>query len=101
MWRRLLFMMVTSALLVGSLPGESSAQMACGKRADFLAQFAKLYDELPSAIGITDQGALLDLLVSASGTWTMMLTVPGGLTCIVATGQQWETLPAVAEEPGA
>jgi hypothetical protein len=38
--------------------------------------------------------------VSPGGTWTIMMTVPGGPTCIVATGKQWETLPAVVEDPG-
>lgn len=102
MWRRLLSMVVVAlALSTGLLPSQALAQLACGKRAELLAQFARQYGEAPNAIGITDQGALLDLLVSPAGTWTMMMTMPGSLTCIVATGRYWETLPAVAEEPGA
>jgi len=88
------------ALSTGSFSSQALAQMACGKRGDFLAQLEKQYGETPTAIGITDQGALLDVVVSPAGTWTMMLTVAGGPTCIVATGRHWETLPAKSEKPG-
>lgn len=102
MWRRRLSMVaVALALSIGSLPSQASAQTLCGKRLDLLFQLAQRFGEVPNAIGITDQGALLDLVVAPTGTWTMMLTVPGGATCVVATGQHWETLPATVEQPGA
>ncbi len=91
---------VALALSTGSFSSQALAQIACGKRGDFLAQLEKQYGETPTVIGITDQGALLDVVVSPTGTWTMMLTVAGGPTCIVATGRHWETLPATAEKPG-
>ena len=100
MWHRLLSLVVVAlALSTGSFSSPALAQMACGKRGDFLAQLEKQYGETPTVIGITDQGALLDVVVSPAGTWTMMLTVAGGPTCIVATGRHWEMLPATAREP--
>jgi hypothetical protein len=101
MWRALISVAAGLVMLAaGAVFTPAMAQWACGKRADLLAQLALRYGEVSSAIGITDQGALLDLVVSPGGTWTIMMTVPGGPTCIVATGKQWETLPAVVEDPG-
>jgi len=31
-------------------------------------------------------------LTSDTGTWTITLTTPNGLTCLVASGQSWEEL---------
>jgi hypothetical protein len=99
--RRVLFLLaVASALTIGLFSSQASAQAVCGKRIDLLTQFARQFEEVPNGIGITDQGALLELLVSPMGTWTMIVTVPGGSACVVATGQNWETLPAVQSKPG-
>jgi hypothetical protein len=101
MWHRPVSLVVVAlALSTGSFSSPALAQMACGKRGDFLALLAKQYGETPTVIGITDRGALLDVVVSSAGTWTMMITVAGGPTCIVATGRHWEMLPATAEKPG-
>lgn len=100
MWRRLLSLAAAAALTIGSFSSQALAQMVCAARNDLLAHFAKRFEEVPNGVGITDQGALLELLVSPTGTWTMIITVPGGTACVVATGQSWETLPAAQSKPG-
>jgi hypothetical protein len=71
--------------------------MLCGNRAEVLAQFARVFGEVPNAIGLTDQGSPLEVLVSPTGSWTMILTAPGGPTCVISTGQGWQTRPIAAE----
>ncbi len=39
-------------------------------------------------------GALVEVMVSPSGGWTILLTHPKRLTCVVATGDSWESLVA-------
>jgi hypothetical protein len=102
MWRRIRIPIV--ALLVLSPLSKSDAalaQMLCGSRAEVLAQFARVFGEVPSAFGLTDQRSLLDVLVSPTGSWTMILTAPGGPTCVISTGQGWQTRPVAAEGPDA
>ena len=64
-----------------------------GERAKVLQGFADAYKEKPSAVGITDQGALIEVLVGPTGTWTMVVTKPGGPACIVGTGHDWHMRP--------
>jgi len=98
MWRRG-FILVT--IVAASLHGPPAlAQTYCGKRADVLTQLAQQFGEVPGAIALTDQGSLLEVLVSPAGSWTILVTAPAGPSCIVATGKQWETLPALADGPG-
>ena len=71
----------------------ANAQSACGVRTKFIETLAKNYQEEPSAFGIAGQRNLVELFVSKAGTWTMLVTHPNGMSCIVAAGQSWEQFP--------
>jgi hypothetical protein len=71
---------------------------ACVKRADLIKHLQAQFQEAPAAVGIADNGALLEVFASKSGeTWTVMVTMPNGISCMVASGQQWQDLPRVAQ----
>jgi hypothetical protein len=71
---------------------------ACVKRADLLKHLEAKYHEAPAAVGIADNGALLEVFASKSGeTWTVTVTMPNGISCMVASGQQWQDVPHVAQ----
>lgn len=85
-----------SALVLGTAAiwtAAANAQSACGVRAKFIETLAKNYQEEPSAFGIAGQRNLVELFVSKAGTWTMLVTHPSGMSCIVAAGQSWEQFP--------
>lgn len=71
---------------------------ACVKRTDLIKHLEAKYHEAPSAVGIADNGALLEVFSSKSGeTWTVTVTMPNGISCMVASGQQWQDVPRVAQ----
>ena len=75
-------------------PVPASAQGACNPRADVLAHLAKKYREVPVAIGVTNKGALVEVLTTADGkTWTIIVTLPNGTSCLVAAGEGWRSVP--------
>ena len=76
--------------------GPANAQPACGDRTKFIETLAKNYQESPSAFGIAGQRNLVELFVSKAGSWTMLVTHPTGMSCIVAAGQSWEQFPPAA-----
>ena len=46
------------------------------------------------AVGVTNKGALVEVLTSADGgTWTIIVTTPQGMSCLVAAGEGWRFLP--------
>ena len=71
---------------------------ACGDRAEILAQLNGVYDEKPTAFGTTGDGAVVELTTSRSGTWTMILSLPNGQSCLMATGEDWEQWPQLFSE---
>jgi hypothetical protein len=44
---------------------------------------------------VVGQAAIVEIYVSASGTWTMLVTDVQGRSCIIATGEGWENTLAV------
>jgi hypothetical protein len=88
-------------LVAAALPfhAAQAGQMMCAEHSKLLADFKDAYKETRSALGVTDSGELLEVLVGPNGTWTMLVTPPHGPACIVATGQSWE-LPRQAGEFG-
>lgn len=73
--------------------GPAQAQTHCEVRASLIEKLHKGFGEYPVAIGLASTGNLLEVLISADGTWTILITSPNGLACVAATGEHWQTLP--------
>jgi hypothetical protein len=80
---------------------QGPAGAVCGERGKFLTHLGKNYRESPTAMGVTASGRVIEVLTSNDGTWTIIMTHPNGLTCMVATGQAWENVKQVALGPAA
>ncbi|MDX1423002.1 MAG: hypothetical protein R3322_07675 [Kiloniellales bacterium] len=70
------------------------AQVPCGERAKIVGWLGVNYKEAPVATGVSNKGALVEVLSSVDGeTWTIIITKPDGISCIVDTGQAWQPRP--------
>lgn len=75
-----------------SRPGHS--QELWMERAQIIEQLAKKFAEAPVALGIADNGGVIELLTTGTGsTWTILITLPNGMSRVVATGESWTALP--------
>lgn len=82
------------ALAAQQLPAQT-AQTAqnCAPRPMVLEQLASDFGETRRSIGLARQGQVVELFASAeTGSWTITITLPNGLTCLVAAGQAFESL---------
>lgn len=92
------------SLGVGSILLAASTAMAqqrpnCAQREMVVDRLASKYGESRQSIGLGANNAVVEVFASLdSGTWTITVTNPQGVTCIVAAGQAFETL---AEAPAA
>ena len=96
--------MLKKAMLLGllvlplSLPAK--AQNICTARDEVLGHFDSKYSEAPVAMGLANNGGVIEVLSSGSGnTWTIIITMPNGVTCLLAAGESWESLPLIAAGP--
>lgn len=86
-----------------TLPAAAQEQLACAQRNDVLKHLSAKYTEAPVALGLANNGGVLEVLSSRGGSsWTIIITMPNGPTCMVAAGEHWEKIPQVAttEKPG-
>jgi len=65
----------------------------CGPRDTVLNHLSKKYGETRQSIGLDARGGLVEVFASdQSGSWTITVTTPAGVTCLIASGQSFETL---------
>ena len=78
--------------LAGTNP--ASANLRCQDRDAILAKLAKDYAELPVAIGMASNGGVLEVLATGTdnSSFTIIVTMPNGLACMLAAGQNFEMI---------
>ncbi len=98
---RLLIAAFGAALFFVACSTPSAAQRTpCGDGASIMAHLEKDWGEGPKVIALDAAGRMVQILVNPeSGTWSMLVTGPGGPTCMISHGSAWESVrPAI--EPG-
>ena len=83
---------------VTSVPAEAAQ---CGRADQIVSYLSKKYKEQVKGMGVVGSKGFMQLFVAESGTWTVLLTSPEGISCIVAAGDNFETIPLAAVEPNA
>lgn len=91
--QRVLFGLI--AALAATLGQSANAQVSpCTSRPEIISHLAGKYSEAPVAMGIANNGGVVEILTSDNGTtWTIIITMPNGMACLVAAGKSWEKLP--------
>jgi hypothetical protein len=89
------FGLVLSAL---APPSALQAQTGnCAPHAIVVERLADRYGESRQTIGLGSNNAVVETFASIeTGSWTITVTTPGGLTCLVASGQAFELLAEAA-----
>ena len=88
------------AALAAFLIPVTALGQACGDRETFVTHLAKNYGEVPAHLGVTPRGHVVEVLVSPTRSWSLIITHPTGQSCMYATGQAWEDIPRVIEPEG-
>lgn len=62
----------------------------CGERKAILEHLEWKYDEVVRYSAITGKGGLVEVAVGPEGSWSMLVTIPGGTTCLMSSGEDWQ-----------
>ncbi|MBK18414.1 MAG: hypothetical protein CMM52_06210 [Rhodospirillaceae bacterium] len=91
--------LVTVAIAsLGVFSPASAQQPMCTDRTQVIAQLSQQYSEAPVAMGVANNGGVLEILSSSAGkSWTIILTMPNGVSCMLAAGENWEALPTMTK----
>jgi len=80
-------------------PSSANAQAQCGPREQLVKLLAEQYKEDPVGIGLAQPGQVVEVFASSSGSWTMVMTMPNGKACLIATGDNWEMMVKAKGSP--
>ncbi len=97
MWKTLV---LGAALVLAASSAFAAPQ--CNSRGKVLELLSKKYSEAPVAVGVTNNGGLVEVLSTGDGnTWSMIITSPQGMSCLVAAGEGWRSIEQIAMDPEA
>ena len=90
---------IANLLLMGaaltSRPAPAQTPAAGLPRPELVELLGDGYDEAPVAFGLAENGGLIEVFTSAEGaTWTMVLSMPNGLSYVVTSGEGWTPVTA-------
>ncbi|KIC16410.1 hypothetical protein [Leisingera sp. ANG-DT] len=81
-----------AAVTMAAAPAAAQSRN-CAPRDAVIKRLAEKYGESRQSIGMGQQGMVMETFASAdTGSWTITVTTPNGLTCLVASGQSYEVL---------
>lgn len=94
-------MILAAFMAVASPAAVAAGHQICVSHDDWAESLYMGYQERVVAAGITAGGHLLEVFASPYGeTWTILYTPPiGGLTCSLASGENWLIYPDPPGEP--
>jgi len=81
------------ALLLAAEATAAQTQRHCAPRDTVVERLAQAYGETRRSVGLGGDNSLMEVYASdESGSWTITVTTPSGMTCLVASGQSFETM---------
>ncbi|MEJ6403419.1 hypothetical protein [Yoonia sp. 2307UL14-13] len=66
---------------------------ACAPHAAIVERLAERYGESRQSIGLGSDNSVVEVFASdQTGSWTIVVTRPGGPACLIAAGQSFQSL---------
>ena len=87
--------MAVAVILTAAAPAQAQGKL-CNKRDVVLRTLEKKYGEVPVSMGLAKNGGVLEILTSEDeSTWTILVTMQSGISCLLASGEMWVNVPAL------
>lgn len=93
-----------SAIAIGLLSltpiAEAEGTQPCAARGEVVRKLEERFGETLRSIGLQQDDNLVEIYSSEqTGSWTILMTRPDGISCLIAAGRLWEETGAPAR-PG-
>ena len=84
--------LLIAATAIGSTADAAQQNRNCAPRDKVIARLSDGYGETRQSVGLGVNNVVVETFASAeTGTWTITVTTAAGVTCLVASGQAFET----------
>ena len=83
-----------------SMPASATSDSVCVERAKFIERLKHSYAEYQVSNGINYNGVVVEVFASEEGHFTILATRPDGLSCLIASGDNWQEAPILKADLG-
>jgi hypothetical protein len=84
---------VLAAISLVGITGKAEADLQCGNHDKIVDVLGKKFKETRRAMGVVNAKAVMEIFMSTQGNWTLVITDTSGLSCITASGEEWQDVP--------
>ena len=87
------------ALSALTAQADTTVTRSCADRDKIVNRLETAYGEVRQSVGLGTNNSMMEIFASEeTGTWTITVTLPSGKTCLLASGQAFESLPEAARK---
>ena len=81
-------------------PSQAEAQSIGKPHEQVVEVLRHRYKEAPAFIGLASGGAVVEVFTASDGeTWTIVVTMPDGMSRVLAAGESWEAVKLLVGQP--
>lgn len=92
---------ISIGLLATTPHAEAEGRQACAQRGEVIRKLEERFGETLRSIGLQQDENLVEVYSSErTGTWTILMTRPDGMSCLLAAGELWEQDARPLSKPG-
>ncbi len=91
--RSLSLVAALAAISLASIAGIAEAAPQCSSHDKIVDALGNKFRETRRVMGVVNSKAVMEIFMSPQGTWTMVITDTSGLSCIAASGEEWQDVP--------
>jgi hypothetical protein len=92
---------IALALLAATPSAKAEGRQACAERAKVIQKLEERFGETLRSLGLHQADGVVEIYSSeTTGTWTILMTRPDGISCLLAAGQLWEQDVKPISKPG-
>lgn len=88
MFKKIAFCVALAAPLVG-LTMPAVADSVCEERDAIVIKLKEMYNENHVAGGLESGSKMVEIWTGENGSWTILITRASGISCVVASGDNW------------
>ncbi len=85
-------LLLATVVALVSTTAVAQSGVVCGDHAAFLKKLDAQHKEAPAAVGLAADGRMIEVIASEDGSFSILLTTPNKMSCMVVTGEGWHFL---------
>jgi len=87
-------------MTAAAAPAAYAQGASCADRTLIVERLSSKYGETRQSAGLNQNNGMVEVFASdETGTWTILITMPNGKSCLMAAGKAWQGESAAVEAP--